>query len=376
MSRDNLVIIHFQPLELYPPIQNLLSILNEHKHSKNIITITTSQSAISNYYPGLSESIQIIRKNVHSKSRIIRLIKYINFYFFAIFKLLQLKPFKVIYFESISALPALLYKNIYQKTELFVHYHEYTTLNEYRDGMILNRLNYFFEKRYLKRFEWISHTNSKRMELFLNDLNKKEILKTQIMPNYPTNKWVDEARSFFMKTPNLTNQKIKLLYIGALSFEDTYIQEICEFVLANEESYQFTIYSISYSNDVLEYLANINSVSISFNGAINYSNIPSVLTENNIGVILYKGKVPNFIHNAPNKLFEYINGGLDVWFPTEMKGCHEYKSLHSPKVFELDFKKIEVSLKDYSFEGQNLPEKKYSAELATQNLVKKLVRNI
>ena len=93
----NIVIIHFQPLELYPPIQNLLSVLNEQKHSKKIITITTSQSAISNFGFGLSESNQIIRVDVHSKSRIIRLIKYIQFYFFTFFKLLQLlleKPLK------------------------------------------------------------------------------------------------------------------------------------------------------------------------------------------------------------------------------------------------------------------------------------------
>lgn len=374
MYKNTVVIVHFQPIEFYPPILNLLSIINSSDTSQKVVCITTNQSKFTenNKY----DKVKIIRKDTRSKFRSLRLLKYFYFYFYSFRFFILNRPKKVLYFESISAAPCLLYKLLFNKSEIFVHFHEYTTPNEYRVGMILNRLNYFLEKRYLRKFEWISHTNSKRMELFLNDLNKKEMLKTQIMPNYPTNSWIDEARSFFIKTPNLPTQKIKLLYIGALSFEDTYIQEICEFVLANEELYHFTIYSISYTNDVIEYLKKINNTSISFKGSINYAKIPSVLSENNIGIILYKGNIPNFIYNAPNKLFEYINGGLDVWFPTEMKGCKEYKSLHSPKVFELDFKKIDVSLKEYSFKGQNLPEKKYSAELATRNLLNKLLRNI
>ena len=92
MSRDNLFIIHFQPLELYPPIQNLLIILNEYPHSKKIKTITTNQNGFSDFYLGQTEKNEIIRKDVHSENRFFRFLNFLNFYVFTYFKLIKEKP--------------------------------------------------------------------------------------------------------------------------------------------------------------------------------------------------------------------------------------------------------------------------------------------
>jgi hypothetical protein len=369
----NIVIIHFQPLELYPPIQNLLSVLNEQKHSKKIITITTSQSAISNFGFGLSESNQIIRVDVHSKSRIIRLIKYIQFYFFTFFKLLQLKPLKVIYFESISALPAILYKKMFQKTELFVHYHEYTTLNEYSNGMQIVKWNQNFEKKSFNKYHWISHTNKKRIELFHKDYPNIQSEILHCLPNYPLASWSNK-RFPFNDTKDESSERLKLVYIGALSINDTYAKEIIDFVSVNNNRYELEIFSFQIEDQLNAYLMSKNCSNIKFSGFIEYMNIPDVLKSKDIGLILYKGKTLNYVHNAPNKLFEYLTCGLDVWFPEEMVGCFEYASDNLPKVLKVDFSNIVESIKSYSYSSVNRPNSniRFSAEQAAELLIENL----
>jgi hypothetical protein len=370
MYKNTVVIVHFQPIEFYPPILNLLSIINSSDTSLKVVCITTNQTKFTenNQY----DKVKIIRKNTKSKFRALRLLRYLYFYFYSFWIFIVNRPKKVLYFESISAAPCLLYKLLFNKSEIFVHFHEYTSPDEYRRGMFINRLNYILEKKYFKKYKWISHTNSKRMELFLTDVNGEFLTNTHVMPNYPTKKWINEARAFFLNRALNSYAKIKLFYVGALSFEDTYIREICDFVIRNEKKYFLSIYSVNYSQEVLEYLNEINNSSISFKGGIQYSEIPLNLSENNIGVIVYKGTVPNFIFNAPNKLFEYINGGLDVWFPTEMKGCYEYRTTKSPKIFEIDFNQIEKSLINYKLGEQMLPDKINSAEISTENLLNSL----
>jgi hypothetical protein len=60
-----------------------------------------------------------------------------------------------------------------------------------------------------------------------------------------------------------------------------------------------------------------------------------------IGIILHKGDTLNYVHNAPNKLFEYLVCGLDVWFPNEMQGVYPYERNDAfPKVISVDFTRM------------------------------------
>jgi hypothetical protein len=60
-----------------------------------------------------------------------------------------------------------------------------------------------------------------------------------------------------------------------------------------------------------------------------------------VGLILYKATSLNFRFNAPNKLFEYLAAGLDVWFPMEMLGCYPYlRNDYYPKVMKVDFTRL------------------------------------
>lgn len=283
------------------------------------------------------------------------------------------RPSKVLYFESISSIPAILYKLFFPDTRLFVHYHEYTTLEEYSKGMQVVRWNHYLENRFYFVFSWISHTNKKRLNLFHLDHPKVNTKKLYCFPNYPSSLWSQKVfeRNSFADRGSLT---LKLVYVGALSVEDTYIFEILDFVAANSY-FELEIFSFQMEKEVMDYVESKKCSNIKFSGSIDYANIPLILKSKDIGLILYKGKTLNYIHNAPNKLFEYLNCGLDVWYPKEMIGCRDFKSELNPQVFEIDFNRIEYSITDYEFSYDNRPVNygKYSAEDASKELLEMLL---
>jgi hypothetical protein len=132
----NLVIIHFSPIELYPPIQNLiLQLENEDSDFKISIITTRNESFDLSSFEIQSERIGIFRygKSKRNQPTIIRYLNYMEFYGLALRDLIVTKPQRTMYFETLSSLPAYLYKIfIAPTTELFVHYHEYTSPKEYR----------------------------------------------------------------------------------------------------------------------------------------------------------------------------------------------------------------------------------------------------
>lgn len=372
MAKKNIILIHFQPLEFYPPIQNLLSVFQISEFLPDIFVISTSQSTLNNYEVKV-ESIKIKRININSSNRIIRLIKICYFYLSSFFLLLKHRPSKVLYFESISAFPAIVYKLLFKKVRLFVHYHEYTTKEEYINGMHLVRLNHFLEKKTYSKFAWISHTNNNRIQLFKNDqLGISEAI-LHVMPNFPLSIWQK------LSTLSRANQKersqiLKLVYVGSISVEDTYIKEIIEHVINHPKKFELEIFSLFFPEDLFKLINKGNANNIKYSGPINYHDIPQKLKNKDIGLILYKGNTVNYIYNAPNKLFEYIACGLDVWFPKEMLGCYEYVSYENPQVVKLDFLNLNDSLEKYLFTRDlkvNNPNK-YRAEEATSELIRLL----
>lgn len=368
MDRRNIIVIHFQPLEFYPPIQNLLSVFQRSEFLPNIFVISTSQSTLNNYEVKV-EFIKIKRININSLNRIIRLLKYCYFYLSSFYLLLKHRPSKVLYFESISAFPAIVYKLLFKKVRLFVHYHEYTTKEEYKDGMHLVRWNHFLEKKTYSKFSWISHTNNNRIQLFKNDQLGISDVILHVMPNFPLSSW-QKFSTLSSVNQRERSQILKLVYVGAISIEDTYIKEIIEHVSNHPEKFELEIFSLYFPEDLFKLIKKGNVNNINYSGPINYHDIPQKLKNKDVGLILYKGNTLNYIYNAPNKLFEYLACGLDVWFPREMLGCYEYISNVNPQVLKLDFLNLKDSIEKHLI-TRDVKENymnKYSAEEATSEL--------
>jgi hypothetical protein len=340
----NKAIIHFAPLELYPPIQNLIHELEHSENSKVIILTTSSYNVLLKPYQTENKNIHIQRlaKSGKTMSFITRYWNYFNFYFLCLFHLARWRPDTILYFETLSSLPVYFYQTFLMKSvRIFIHYHEYTSKEEYENGMILSRFFHKLEKKIYPIARWVSHTNSYRMEMFKKDVFPVVVTNPYLLPNYPPRNWSRQAKQKL-------GIPIQIVYTGALSLQTMYVKEFAEWVLTNNGKVIWDIYTYNYSNEAKDYLMSLNTAWINFRDGIDYPKLPMVLNNYDVGIILYKGHISNYVFNAPNKLFEYLACGLDVWFPNVMKGCQDYVTTNAvPLVKAIDFSLLkEIDIND------------------------------
>lgn len=325
-----MVVIHFLPIEKYPPILNLLDNISLKKGIHKPVVITTRINNQLELYK--NENIKIIRfKSVNPTSGF-RLVHYLAFYLGALLRIIFIHPSKILWFETLSSFPAIVYYYLrLRKPQLLVHYHEYMSPEEINKGMMLVRLFHEMEKIIYPKITWLSHTNKYRMDLFIKDHPSVKLEKTQVLPNYPPKWWNNYSRCKLEYS-----NPVKLVYVGSFaSFDTIYIKEIVEWLKNNSNKFILDIYSFEIPDAIVLFCDQPN---INIKGAIKNSRLPEILSEYDIGLILYKAKIDNVVFCAPNKLFEYLACGLDVWYPHVMLGSHPYQnSLIFPKVIEVDF---------------------------------------
>ena len=369
----NLFIVHFQPIEKYPPVINLLRYLASHNGEQTKIHVITTGDEKGKQIDIPNVAIQRLVKLTNTMSRWRRLKLYIQFNIFAFQALRKWLPQKVMYFETLSAAAPFFYKRwINKKSEIFIHYHEYTSNQGYRDGMMLQHFFHQLELKLYPYATWVSHTNEDRLRLFLKDSGANQPPHAYVLPNYPPASWKEKRNTHRSGTPG----QIAFVYVGALGLETMYIREFSNFVKDNTAQCSWHIYSDNYSKEVIEYFENLHASNIDFKGAVDYDELPSILGDYDIGVILYNGHIPNYIYNAPNKLFEYLACGLDVWFPDVMKGCKGYITTNTyPEVRSMDFNNLNSSILQSVGRHQQHERKDsgYYSETILFNLKKKLL---
>ena len=337
---NKLAIIHFQPLEQYPPVENLINYIGNRKFGFEVQVFSTIPVSSGPTFCNAAVVLCRYGKLDEHKNKLQRLFQYLLFYYRVFFQLLKYRPSELLYFESLSFLPVygyLLFAWVSgRKPRIFCHYHEYTSPAEYINGMFLNRVSHALEKKYYAGMVWISHTNEDRMNFFKEDHPALHFRNTYILPNYPPGSWLTLNR------PNENRFPIRIVYVGAVGMDTMYIKEFAQWVERKNGSVTWDIYSQQDAGHVVQYLSSISSRYIHFKGQVNYYDLPQVLKNYNVGVILYKGHIPNYIYNAPNKLFEYYACGLDSWFPVEMKSSWAYINTGVyPKIIPVDFKTLD-----------------------------------
>jgi hypothetical protein len=280
---------------------------------------TTRANSLDHVFEAPAPNIKIIRiGGIPQRSLPKRLAVYFQFYLGVLLRMISWRPDTVLYYESISSWPGLVYKKwVNRGCSLFIHYHEYCSTEEYNSGMIFVRWFHRSEKKIYPRTAWLSHTNQDRMDAFCADNEGIAIPHKRILPNYPSAKWAIAA-------PRLVNSPLKIIYIGALSMEAMYVREFSEWVLSKGGQVLWDIYSVNISPEVKEYLSNLDKNIIGYRGICNYYELPKILPQYDVGVVLYKGIIRNHIIAVSNKVFEYLSNGLDVWYSREMTGTDPY----------------------------------------------------
>jgi hypothetical protein len=369
--KERICIVHFLPLEKYPPAVNFLRYLADNVQGNTEIHVLTM------YPEHDKKTVEVDNIHIHrlikwpaSVSRHQRLGLYLKFNWLSTRFLFSYKPQVVLYYESLSAGAPCLYKLFFpSRCRLFIHYHEYVSPEEYRNGMVINRWLHKLEKSVYHKAEWISHTNEKRMELFLCDLNINKKLSTFLLPNYPPGSW---HRTALQVKRNDTDQ-IGFVYVGALSMQTMFTKEMALFVAANVGKCYWDIYSDNHESETLLFLKELEAPNIRFNGSVNYVDLPRILPKYDIGVILYKGNTLNYEYNAPNKFFEYLTAGLSVWFPPGMKGMKPYEQeVEKPKVQCVHFDKLSLPSALEACRTDKLPNQMYVAGNVYGILLKKM----
>ncbi len=331
-----IIIIHFQPLEYYPPIQNLVKYI---ENEFNLKVITTGNSRNLNEFK--SSKSQILRFIVIRKSdgKITRFIKYLYFNLLSVIYIIKSKPGKLLYFETDSSFPCYIIKKyLFKKIPVYIHYHEYFDIAYYRKGMKLNLFYHNREFFLYKKADWISHTNKYRLALFNKEHPYVNDSILKVLPNYPPKDW-------YTKIKRLNNEiayPIKLVYIGALSMISMYVEELFLWINKQEGKFLLDIYSSNIMNDVFDFLKKSKCSYIKYIGKLNYNNIPFTLEKYDVGIIFYKNYSLNVKFCASNKLFEYLACNLDVWFSSFIEGTYDYINVATyPKVIPVDFEKLE-----------------------------------
>jgi len=367
-----LCILHFQPVEKYPPAFNFTRVLAATGIQKVEIHLITTD-------PGNGkQKIQIPDVHIHrvakwqsGMSRTTRMKLYVRFVVFALLRLLKEKPSALLYYETGSAGAPYFY-NIWlnPSCRLFIHYHEYTSPEEYASGMIFHRWLHRLENSLYKKANWVSHTNKDRMKLFDQDLGVDTPKHTYILPNHPPAAWT----SSIVKTDDqITADRIGFVYVGALSIETMYVKQMADYIAARPAECFWDIYSDNHTTEAVEFLEKKRATNISFKGAVNYDALPGTLSNYQVGLVLYNGHIPNYIYNVPNKFYEYYVCGLDVWFPKEMVSCLGLVTRDTfPKVIPINFEKLD----DVSFhkETERRNFKYHKQEYACEKTYLPLVR--
>lgn len=366
-----IALIHFQPLEWYPPVCNLLNSMAGEKNIRQLQVYSCRHyDSISYYQAGPGQLIQRFPGIRKTDGRLKRLLKYMYFNLGTLLRLLKQQPEQILYIETLSAWPALLYKKLFPRTRVLVHYHEYVSPAEIESGMALQRYLHRLENKMYPQFSWLSHTNAQRLGFFMEEHSSISAPVAHVMPNYPPAAWTAKA-----KVPARQHKPFRLVYVGAVSFSTLYFRELFEWILARKEQCSLDIYSLRIPAEVNEWIQAHPDAPIQLKGPLNYQKLPDVLPAYDVGLILYKGHIPNYIYNAPNKLFEYLACGLDVWYPQQMSSCHAYADEnHLPKVLPLDFEKLETFDLNQALErsGKTQRQDKFSCEEACAALIKQL----
>jgi len=333
--------VHILPLEYYPPASNFLDLLGR-QVSVRVHAYSTDNRKSRASHTNQSIAISRGRSPDPGSNPMLRLLVVLWWHLKTAISLAIFKPHSIIYIEPHSAIAAWLYYRLFRgKARLFIHHHEYYAPVDYnRPGMRIPRLGFRLEKSDLfQRAEWISQTNEDRLRLVRGDNPEVAEKVWHILPNFPPEGWAGIPAP---NQPGSGKSGIRLIYVGSASFEDTYIKEIVSWAASHPEEVELHICGYNVAREVWEWLEQEQFSNVSFDSSgYRYEELPEILSAFDVGLVLYKGNTSNFVYNVPNKVFEYLACGLEVWYPSEMLSIRKFQQDNPAPLRELRFPELE-----------------------------------
>ena len=122
-------------------MMNLVDYLGNAQHTE-LAVISTHIEKKKNLaeYVVQNNQVKIFRPAKTHQSNFLRYWNYLKFYLGTLLFVIKYSPEHILYVETLSSWPALIYKKLKgKKVKLLVHYHEYATPNDYATRMLLSR---------------------------------------------------------------------------------------------------------------------------------------------------------------------------------------------------------------------------------------------
>ena len=285
---------------------NLISdVLTQHPEYK--VSVLTSKN--SSPYTNLQISgVKIFRPGIVSKISLVRYFCFLNYNFLGTLILIITRPDVVLVYESLSIFPAYLYSKFFLNKKIHIHYHEYTSIPEKNVASAYMKFLFKCEDKLLQKHT-SSQTNEERKALFLKDIPKLKKQFVSVFPNMPPkNWWTDFGQT---KKP-WERGKIKLVHVGVLDAETMYLEEVLQWVSQHPNELELTLFSQDVSVTARKLFSQFKSDNILLKSALEYNTLPQELIKHDVGIVLYKGHIPNYVFNVPNKVYEYLSCGLKV----------------------------------------------------------------
>ena len=333
-----LAVVHWSPVELYPPVLNLL---------RRLLAIGSGEVTVHTTRDHLGQPVfAAAGLRVHrtfsptGHGAFARAFAYAWFQVATLVQLLLQRPQAILYVEPSSAFPVWLHSWLRPRIPVFIHHHEYHSPDQFlRSGMRLIRWFHRLERRrLLPRAAWVSHTNARRMELFQADCPEVPEAVCRILPNCPPASWQGTVNTAWAAGI----RPFRFVYAGSLSLRDTFIAEFARW-LATLPQGTATLDVYAYNLDAetaafLEAPATAQAGVRWIRGGIPYDELPDRLRHYHAGLILYRAQTLNYRFNETNKLFEYLACGLDVWYADTMEGVRPHaRADTTPRVIPIDF---------------------------------------
>lgn len=335
-------VLHWHPLELYPPTMNLLNYFSSLPDCTVAVCSSHNDRGLVEF---TNPSVRFFRTEFPNRhlSRLRRLSAFLLFPLFALWAMVLSRPDVVLYIEPHSSFPATLFRLINFRHRLFIHYHEYYEPEHFHaPGMRMIAFYHWFARKILyRKAEWISQTNADRVRMFCEDHPRVNRSKVHVLPNLPPTSWRKSIEPTWIAHPHAT---LKLLYVGSVSLHDTFIAELVEWLRRQPDGqFSLDVYSTNCDAAAEDFLNRSAGPNLRYHHeGIPYDKLPDVLPHYHVGLIIYRGNTRNYIYNETNKLFEYLACGLDVWYPKQMLGIKPHARTDiAPRVVEMDFERLQ-----------------------------------
>lgn len=352
---QHLAVVHWLPVELYPPAVNLVRYFARQGWAVSLYT-TENQHGRPRF---AADGVEVHRSPAPgARGAVERASSYLHYHLGTAAKIVRQRPDVVLYIEPQSAFPVYVASVLRPRTPVFVHHHEYHDPEQFlRPGMRVARAFHRLERaRLFPRAAWVSHTNEERLRRFLHDQPSVRPDVARVLPNLPPTSWFSgENRAW----SNKADVPRRLVYVGSLSLQDTYIREVVTWVREQPPGrVTLDIYAYNLTDETRDYLERAAGDQVRFfPEGVAYDDLPDLLRDYHTGLVLYKARTTNYAYNATNKFFEYLACGLDAVFPDRMIGLHPYARTDAwPRVFKVDF--TDPGTLDCALEGRSnrLPE--------------------